>query len=61
MDELQKASLQESKKEQAAELGDKELFSVNVKKDKQVREKLAKDRFKLTQEKLNGHLKSKTE
>lgn len=51
----------ENKLEQAALLADKELFSVNVKKDLKVREKLAKDRFKENQEKINGHLKSKTE
>jgi hypothetical protein len=49
--------------EEASTLKDNELFAVNINKDglQKKRAKLAKDRFKLTQEKLNGHLKSKTE
>jgi|688.fasta_scaffold390878_1 hypothetical protein len=61
LDAIAIKNLKESKSEQAALLADKELFSVNVKKDLKVREKLAKDRFKESQDKLNGHLKSKTE
>ena len=61
MDAIAVKNLKESKLEHAALLADKDLFSVNVKKDLKVREKLAKDRFKENKEKLNGHLKSKTE
>lgn len=46
LDAIAVKNLKESKLEQAALLADKELFSINVKKDSKVREKLAKDRFK---------------